>query len=261
MGDYDNDGWDDLIVTYQGGMVLYHNEPDGKGGRHFVDVTKHAKLDNNPHLATSCAWGDIDGDGLLDLYVCNYVEIDFSHYPDCGKTSAGQRKMCSPMYFPSTSHKLYHNNGDGTFTDISLTSGIAAVPPAPGLAVLMTDLDGDGQLDIYVANDMKPAYLFHNQGSGKFVEKALLSGCGLDLSGSEVAGMGIDAGDVDGSGRPSLFVTNFQHRPNMLYLNRGACASRKRASRPVWGRPVCRPQIRHGLSRCRSRRPPRYCCR
>ncbi len=221
VGDYDNDGWDDLIVTYQGGMVLYHNEPDGKGGRHFVDVTKHAKLDNNPHLATSCAWGDIDGDGLLDLYVCNYVEIDFKNYPHCGTTSAGRRKMCSPVYFPYTSHKLYHNNGDGTFSDISLASGIAAVPPAPGLAVLMADLDGDGRLDIYVANDMKPAYLFHNQGGGKFVEKALLSGCGLDLSGSEVAGMGIDAGDIDGSGRPSLFVTNFQHRPNMLYLNRG----------------------------------------
>ena len=221
VGDYDNDGWDDLIVTYLGGVVLYHNEPDGKGGRHFVDVTKKAKLDNNPHLATSCAWGDIDGDGLLDLYVCNYVEIDFKNYPDCGTTTDGQRKMCSPMYFPAVSHRLYRNQGDGTFSDVSVASGIASVPPAPGLAVLVTDLDGDGRLDIYVANDMKPAYLFHNQGGGKFVEKALLSGCGLDLSGGEVAGMGIDAGDVDGSGRPSLFVTNFQHRPNMLYLNRG----------------------------------------
>src|SRR5207249_3267869 len=140
VGDYDNDGWDDLVVTYQGGIALYHNEPDGNGGRHFVDVTEKAKLDTNPHLATSCAWGDIDGDGLLD---------------------------------------------------------------------------------IYVANDLKPAYLFHNQGNGRFVEKAVLSGCGLDMSGSEVAGMGIDAGDLDGSGRPSLFVTNFQNRPNMLFLNRG----------------------------------------
>jgi enediyne biosynthesis protein E4 len=221
VGDYDNDGWDDLLVTYQGGMVLYHNEPDGKGGRRFVDVTKHAKLDNNPHMATSCAWGDIDGDGLLDLYVCNYVEVDFKHYPDCGKNNAGQKIVCSPIYFPCTHHKLYRNNGDGTFTDISVSSGIAAVPPAPGLGVIMNDLDGDGRLDIYVANDLKPAYLFHNQGGGRFVEKAVLSGCGLDMAGVPVAGMGIEAGDIDGSGRPSLFVTNFQDRPNVLYLNRG----------------------------------------
>jgi enediyne biosynthesis protein E4 len=221
VGDFDNDGWDDLVVTYQGGIVLYHNEPDGKGGRRFVDVTKKARLDNNPHMATSCAWGDIDGDGFLDLYVCNSSEVDFKNYPDCGKTSSGLYKVCSPLYFPCTSHKLYRNNGDGTFTDISLESGIGKVMPAPGLAVLMADLDGDGKIDIYVANDMKPAYLFHNQGGGKFVEKAVLSGCGLDMSGTEVAGMGIDAGDLDGSGRPSLFVTNYQARPNMLYLNRG----------------------------------------
>ena len=132
----------------------------------------------------------------------------------------GAAEICGPIYFPSTTHKLYRNNGNGTFTDISVSSGIAAVP-APGLAVLMNDLDGDGKLDIYVANDLKPAYLFHNQGGGKFVEKAVLSGCGLDVSGSDMAGMGIDAGDLDGSGRPSLFVTNFQFRPNMLYLNRG----------------------------------------
>ena len=221
VGDFDNDGWDDLVVTYLGGMVLYHNEADGKGGRHFVDVTKHAKLDNDPHLATSCAWGDIDGDGLLDLYVCNYVELDFKNYPDCGTAPSGVRKICGPIYFPSVSHRLYRNQGDGTFADISVASGIAAAPLAPGLAVLMNDLDGDGKLDIYVANDLKPSYLFHNQGGGKFVEKAVLSGCGLDVSGTEMAGMGIDAGDLDGTGRPSLFVTNFQNRPNMLYLNRG----------------------------------------
>jgi hypothetical protein len=221
VGDYDNDGWDDLLVTYQGGVVLYHNEPDGKGGRRFVDVTQRARLDNNPHLATSAAWGDIDGDGLLDLYVCNYVEIDFKNYPDCGKISDNLRRICSPIYFSCTHHKLYHNNGDGTFSDISASSSVATVPTAPGLAVLMNDLDGDGKLDIYVANDLKPSYLFHNQGQGKFVEKAVLSGCGMDASGSELAGMGIDAGDIDGSGKPSLFVTNFQNRPNMLYLNKG----------------------------------------
>src|SRR5207248_6199839 len=167
----------------------------------FVNVTQKAGLGDNPHLATSCAWGDIDGDGFLDLYVCNYVEIDFDHYPECVDARSGQRRCCAPIYFRDVSHRLYRNNGNGTFTDISKSSGIAAAPTAPGLAVIMVDLDGDGQLDIYVANDLKPAYLFHNQGGGRFVEKAVLAGCGLDVSGSEVAGMGIDAGDLDGSGR------------------------------------------------------------
>jgi hypothetical protein len=221
VGDFDNDGWDDLFVTYMGGAVLYHNEADGKGGRHFVDVTAKSGLDNNPHLANSCAWGDIDGDGLLDLYVCNYVEVDFDHYPECRDAKSGQRVSCSPTRFDSVTHRLYHNNGDGTFTDVSDRAGISAAPPAPGLAVLLVDLDGDGQLDIYVANDLKPAYLFHNQGGGRFVEKAVESGCGLDSAGMPVAGMGIDAGDIDGSGLPSLIVTNFQMRANMLYLNRG----------------------------------------
>jgi hypothetical protein len=204
-----------------GGMVLYHNEPDGKGGRHFVDVTARAGLDNNPHLATSCAWGDLDGDGLLDLYVCNYVEVDFDHYPECRDAKSGLRSICPPIYFRTVTHRLYHNNGNGTFTDVSDRAGISATPPAPGLAVLLVDLDGDGRLDIYVANDLKPSYLFHNQGSGRFVEKAVLSGCGLNSAGGELAGMGIDAGDLDGSGRPSLFVTNYQAQPSMLYLNRG----------------------------------------
>jgi hypothetical protein len=221
VGDFDNDGFDDLVVTYAGGVVLYHNEPDGKGGRRFVDVTAKAGLDDNPHLATGCAWGDVDGDGLLDLYVCNYVEVDLDHYPDCRDAKTGQRRICSPIYFRSVPHRLYRNNGNGTFTDVSARSGVAAVPPAPGLAVLMADLDGDGRLDVFVANDLKPSYLFHNQGDGRFVEKAVPSGCGLDVWGSELAGMGVDAGDLDGSGRPSLFVTNFQNRPNMLYLNRG----------------------------------------
>jgi hypothetical protein len=220
VGDFDNDGWDDLVVTYINGVVLYHNEPDGKGGRHFVDVTAKAGIDD-PHLATSCGWGDIDGDGLLDLYICNYVEVDFGHYPECIDANTGLRDVCPPTYFTNTSHRLYKNNGNGTFTDISKSSGIAAVPPAPGLAVILADLDGDGRLDIYVANDLKPSYLFHNQGGGRFEEKAMLSGCALDSTSLPLAGMGVDAGDLDGSGWPSLFVTSFQQRPSMLYRNRG----------------------------------------
>jgi hypothetical protein len=176
---------------------------------------------HNPHWGTSCAWGDVDGDGFLDLYICNYVEVDMDQYPACLIGNPPRRFVCPPPAFPHTPHKLYRNNGDGTFTDISVASGITAAAPAPGLGVVMTDLDGDGQLDIYVANDLKPQYLFHNQGGGRFVEKALLSGCGLGPGGRPVSGMGVEAGDLDGSGWPSLFVTNFHNEPNVLYRNRG----------------------------------------
>jgi hypothetical protein len=220
VGDFDNDGYDDLLVTYLGEVVLYHNEGDGRGGRRFVDVTAKAGL-RNPHWATSCAWGDVDGDGYLDLYICNYVAIDLDKYPDCVEGPERVRISCPPTLFPAAAHRLYHNNGNGTFTDVSFPSGVSAVPPAPGLGVVMVDLDGDGRLDIYVANDLKPSYLFHNQGGGRFVEKGLLSGSGLGPLGTLISGMGVDAGDVDGTGRPSLFVTNFQNKPNVLFRNQG----------------------------------------
>jgi hypothetical protein len=118
-------------------------------------------------------------------------------------------------------HRLFRNNRDGTFTDVSKESGVAAAAPAPGLGVVMCDLDGDGRLDIYVANDMKPAYLFHNQGKGRLEEKALLSGCALGPHGRLMAGMGVEAGDIDRSGRPSLFVTDFYLMGSVLFRNRG----------------------------------------
>src|SRR5262249_53543159 len=221
VGDYDNDGFDDLAVTYLGGVRLYHNEPDGRGGRRVVDLPAKGGL-HRPHLGTSCAWGDVDGDGLLDLYVCNYVEIDLDHYQLCvDPPPFNVKHHCPPTVFPQVTHRLFRNNGDGTFRDVSRESGIAAAPPAPGLGVVMADLDGDGRLDIYAANDLKPAYLFHNQGGGRFHEKGLVSGCGLGPHGSLVAGMGVEAGDIDSSGRPSLFVTNFFGLPSVLYLNRG----------------------------------------
>jgi enediyne biosynthesis protein E4 len=220
VGDYDNDGFDDLAVTYLGRVALLHNEPDGKGGRHFVDVTPRSGLVDS-HFATSCAWGDIDGDGLLDLYVCNYVEADLGKYPPCVLPGTDVRITCSPVTFPATTHRLFRNRGGGVFEDVSVESGIAAAPPAYGLGVVMADLDGDGWVDIFVANDMKPAYLFHNQGRGRFQEKALISGCGFGPGGATMAGMGIAVADLDESGRPSVFVTNFQDLPNVLFLNRG----------------------------------------
>jgi hypothetical protein len=150
------------------------------------------------------------------------VEVDLDHYPDCTDSATGIRSHCSPIVFPNVAHKLYRNNGNGTFTDISVSSGISAVSPGPGLGVLMCDLDGDGKIDIFVANDLKPQFLFHNQGGGRFAEKALLSGCGLAGTGNYIAGMGVDAGDIDGSGRPSLSITNFQHNPHIVFRNHGS---------------------------------------
>ena len=236
VGDYDNDGFDDLFVTSWGGVVLYHNEPDVQGERRFVDVSSAAGL-NNPHWGTSCGWGDVDGDGDLDLYVCNYAEVELAKYPVC---EHGPKKVifsCAPWYFASVSHRLYRNEGDGTFVDVSEASGIAGASPAHGLGVVLTDLDGDGRIDIYVANDLRPAYLFHNQGDCRFIEKALLSGCALGSSGENIAGMGVDAGDVDGSGRPSLFVTNFHFSQNVLYLNAGGLQFHYGTHRSGLGRP------------------------
>lgn len=219
VGDFDNDGFDDLAIGYLHDLKLFHNRPDGKGGRRFENITSACGL-VNPHYSTSLAWGDIDGDGFLDLYVCNYVEVDLVTPIVC-KHSSGVTFQCSPTAFPATHHRLFRNNRNATFTDVSRESGMTKVMPAPGLAVVMLDLDGDGKLDIYAANDLHQAYLFRNIGGGTFEEIALPSGCGLTCHGESMAGMCAEAADVDGTGRPSLFVTNFQNSPNSLFLNRG----------------------------------------
>lgn len=220
VGDYDNDGFDDLVVTYLDHVSLFHNVPDGKGGRRFVDVTADSKI-SDPHWATSCAWGDIDGDGLLDLYICNYVEIDLKNYKPCISPETHTPYNCPPTVFPYTTHKLFRNNGNGTFTDVSESSGIASAKPGGGLAVAFIDLDGDGKIDIYVANDMENAYLFKNMGGGRFKELGPQTGTALMPNGRRMAGMGIGVGDIDNSGRPSLLVSNYQDEPTMVFLNRG----------------------------------------
>ena len=209
----------------------------------------------NPHWATSCAWGDIDGDGLLDLYVCNYCEMDLDNYPDCDRgrdqSRCSARRSCSRQ----RAHRLFRNNGNGTFTDVSESAGHGRRrQPAPGLGVVMTDLDGDGRLDIYVANDMRPAYLFHNQGDGRFVEKALPSGCGAWApTAGRWPAWAWTPGDVDGSGRPSLFVTNFQDEPNVLFRNaRRSCVSGRPAPQSGLG-PPSMSRLGFGTAFCRRR--------
>jgi hypothetical protein len=216
VGDFDNDGFDDLFVTYFGEVRLYRNE----AGKRFQDITAKAGL-TNLSWATSCALGDIDNDGFLDFYVCNYVDVDLAKYKPCIHAITNEPYTCHPRVFPSAKHRLFRNRGNGTFEDISVSSGIGALPAAPGLAVVLADIDDDGLLDIYAVNDMMAAYLFHNQGKGKFKEIGVKAGCALQDTGRYMAGMGIAVGDVDGSGRASLFVTNYQSEPNNLFLNQG----------------------------------------
>jgi hypothetical protein len=223
VGDYDNDGFDDAVVTRFGGIALLHNVPDSgsPGGRRFVDATAASGLEN-PDWGTSCAWGDLDGDGLLDLYVCNYVVHDPSRPLLCKDANKGLAIACNPSAFRQTRHRLFRNLGGGRFEDVTRSAGIDAPAPAAGLAVVIVDLDDDNRPDIYVANDLGQAYCFHNLGNMNFREVALAAGLALGPDGMRMSGMGIEAADFDGSGRPSVFVTNFQRLPNVFFLNRGA---------------------------------------
>jgi hypothetical protein len=223
VGDYDNDGFDDVVITRFGGIALMHNVPDlaAPGGRRFVDATADSGL-ANPDWGTSCAWGDLDGDGLLDLYVCNYVVHDPARPLLCKDANKGLAIACNPSAFPQTRHRLFRNRGAGRFEDVTRSAGIDATAPAAGLAVAIVDLDDDNRPDIYVANDLGHAYCFHNLGGMKFREVALAAGLALGPDGSRMSGMGIEAADFDGSGRPSLFVTNFHRLPNVFFLNRGS---------------------------------------
>jgi hypothetical protein len=222
VGDFDNDGFDDLLLASFGATTLYRNEADASapGGRRFKDVSKAAGIEN-PHWGSSCAFGDIDGDGFLDIYVCNYCEIDLKNYRICEHGPTRLVHICTPSIFPKVPHKLYRNNGNGTFADVTVSSGVAAAPKGGGLAVIILDMDGDGKQDIYAVNDLGPAYLLQNVGGGKFVERGMTSGAGVDPNGRFMAGMGIAVGDIDNTARPSLLVTNYQDEPNMVFLNKG----------------------------------------
>ena len=194
VGDYDNDGWDDLYITYLQGGVLYHNNHDGT----FTDVTAKAGVGDGTQWGTSVAFGDYDNDGFLDLYIANYVDLDLDHIPGLGSSPFCQYRgipvSCGPRGLKGSRDRLYHNNGDGTFTDVTEKLGID--PGAYyGLGVLWLDYDQDGCLDLFVANDSSPSLLYHNDCKGGFTEVGTEAGVAYSADGREQAGMGIDSAD------------------------------------------------------------------
>jgi hypothetical protein len=218
--DYDNDGWPDLLVTGYDRLVLYHNEADGRGGRQFVDVTRKVGL-NDPLWSTSAAWGDLTGQGFADLYVCHYVDWSFARYPDLvcqSRTPGVDREVCAPEKFNPLPHALFRNTG-GQFRDASRAAGLRR--DGKGLGVVLADLNADGRPDVYVANDTLGNFLYFNRGEGRLEEKALAAGVAVDDLGLPNGSMGVDAGDYDGSGRPSVFVTNYEGQRHSLYANLG----------------------------------------
>jgi enediyne biosynthesis protein E4 len=217
VGDYDNDGRLDLYVTAMGPNVLFRNKGDGT----FADVTAAAGVAGPAaEWSTSTGFLDYDRDGDLDLYVANYVDFRIDENPWCGSRQPGYRMYCNPTIFDGVADRLYRNNGDGTFSDVSKQAGIAN-PAGKGLGVVFCDFDRDADTDIYVANDLVRNFLYRNNGDGTFQDVAYAAGVGFDANGKPQAGMGVDCGDVDGNGYPELFVTNFSEELNTLYENRG----------------------------------------
>jgi hypothetical protein len=218
VADYDCDGWPDLLVTGYGKLALFHNEPDGSGGRRFVDVSERVGL-RDESWNTGAGWADLDGDGFPDLYVCRYTDWSFANHPACPGLQPGvPREVCPPHRFKPLMHALFHNEQGKSFRNVSIEQGFKAA--GYGLGVVLADLNGDGRPDIFVSNDLAPNMLFMNRG-GKLAEQAGLAGVALNDTGIATASMGVDTADYDGSGRPSLFVTNFQRELHSLYWNLG----------------------------------------
>ena len=211
VGDYDNDGYEDLFVTGFGGNHLYHNNGNGT----FTDVTAKAGVGGSG-WSTSAAWVDLDGDGYLDLVVLRYLEWDFADVW-CGEHREGYRAYCHPENFKAVSPLVYHNNGDGTFTEVAAKLGLAK--PAKGLGVAFEDYDKDGHLDLFFANDSMLEYLYHNKGDGTFEEVGLTAAVAADADGRTYAGMGVDFADYRNTGWPSLLVTDLANQRYSLYEN------------------------------------------
>jgi hypothetical protein len=213
VGDFDNDGYEDLYVAAYGGNRLYHNNGDGT----FADVTQKAGVGASG-WSTSAAWVDLDSDGLLDLVVLRYVEWDFDDVW-CGEHKEGYRAYCHPDWFKPAVPLVYRNNGNGTFTEVAKTIGLAK--PAKGLGIAIADYDRDGHIDLFFANDSMVEYLYHNKGDGTFEEVGLVSEVAVDSDGRTYAGMGVDFADYDNDGWPDIVVTDLANQRYALYHNNG----------------------------------------
>jgi hypothetical protein len=221
VGDYNNDGWPDLLVTCFGGVVLYRNNGDGT----FTDVTKRAGLGGDTMWATGAAFGDYDGDGWADLFVSHYVDFDLHDMAAFGSSEIckymGIDVQCGPRGLKGSPDNLYHNNRDGTFTDISKTSGVSDEEHRYGLTAIWSDFDNDGKLDLFVTNDGQPNYLYQGNGLGVFEDVSFPSGVALSESGSRQANMGIAIGDYLHTGRMSLLISHFDSEYAAFYRNDG----------------------------------------
>ena len=213
VGDFDNDGYEDLYVTAYGGNKLYHNNGNGT----FTDVADKAGVAGGG-WSTSATWVDLDGDGFLDLVVLRYLDWDFEDIW-CGEHKEGYRAYCHPDYFKPVAPLVYHNNKDGTFTEIAQKVGFGK--PCKGLGVAIADYDRDGHIDVFVANDSMFEFLYHNKGDGTFEETALAAGVAVDQDGRTYAGMGVDFADYNNDGWPDIVVTDLANQRYALYQNNG----------------------------------------
>jgi hypothetical protein len=213
VGDYDNDGFEDLYVTAYGGNKLYHNNGNGT----FTDVTAKAGVAGSG-WSTSAAWVDLDNDGFLDLVVLRYLEWDFDEIW-CGEHKEGYRAYCHPDFFKPVAPLVYHNNGDGTFTEVAQKIGLGK--PGKSLGIALADYDRDGHVDLFIANDSMVEFLYHNKGNGTFEEVGLLSEVAVDIDGRTYAGMGVDFADYNNDGWPGIVVTDLANQRYALYQNNG----------------------------------------
>ena len=214
VADFDNDGYPDMLVTGYGGTILYHNNGNGT----FTDITEKAGVGNSGKWSTSAGWFDYDKDGWLDLVICDYIEWTPKNNIWCGEHRPGYRSYCHPGNYKGQRIKLFHNNKDGTFTDVSDVSGVGK-PEAKGMGVVLADFNNDGWTDIAIANDSWPNFLFLNKHDGTFQDVSFVSGLAASEDGRYEAGMGIDAADVDGDGWMDVYITHLDFELNRLYHN------------------------------------------